>query len=65
MEDEKELKDILKKVDDTELVPNEDLKDMDFYQLAYYMQTLNAIDALGNEEDETEDDSDERFPSFR
>ena len=46
--EETELKDLLNQIDNVELIPDEELKNMDFYELAYYMQTLNAIDAIGN-----------------
>ena len=43
---------LLKKIDDIELVKEEDLKDLDFYELAYYMQNLNIIDSLNQEDGE-------------
>ena len=47
-----EIEDLLKRIDDIELVKEEDLKDMDFYELAYYMQNLNIIDSLDQEDGE-------------
>jgi len=41
---------LLTKIDNTELVPDEEIKNMDFYDLAYYMQTLNMLDSLDDEE---------------
>ena len=43
-----EINGILNKIDSIELIPDEEVDKMDFYQLAFYMQTLNQIDALGN-----------------
>ena len=56
---EKEIKqekydELLKKIDDIELIPNDELKNMDFYQLSYYMQTLNMIDSIDKEQTEVE-----------
>lgn len=45
---DKEMNELLGKIDDVELIPDSELENMDFYQLSYYMQTLNQIDALGN-----------------
>ena len=47
---DKEMNELLGKIDDVELIPDSELENMDFYQLSYYMQTLNQIDALGNTE---------------
>jgi len=56
MEDEKkEYDELLKKVDDVEFVPEEKLEEMDFYELAYYMQTLNQVSKLGDDESREED----------
>lgn len=46
--EEQEMDKIIKKVDDIELVPDEELENMDFYDLAYYIQTLNNIEKIGN-----------------
>ncbi len=46
MENEKKLEDVLKEIDDIELIPKEKLAEMDFYELSYYMQVLNTIDSL-------------------
>ena len=59
MSNDQELKDLLKTLDNTELVPDEMLDDMDFYQLAYYMQTLNALDAMSDDDNSEESDDDE------
>lgn len=42
---------LLKKIDNIELIPENELKNMDFYELAYYMQTLNIIDSLSQQEE--------------
>ena len=42
------LDELLTKIDNIDLIPDEELEKMDFFDLAYYMQTLNQIDALGN-----------------
>lgn len=53
MENEnKEYNDLLEKIDNIELIPSEELKNMDFYQLAYYMQSLNMIDSLSELKEE-------------
>lgn len=56
IEDNKEYEELLKKIDDIELVSEEQLKDMDFYELAYYMQTLNQISTLDNNNVKEEDE---------
>ena len=56
MNNEQELKDLLKKLDEKALIPDEMIDDMDFYQLAYYMQTLNALDSLSEENTEGDED---------
>lgn len=43
-----DINELKKQIDDVELVPDEELKNMDFYELAYYMQTLNVIDDVFN-----------------
>ena len=52
---DKDIKELKEKVDNIELVPDEELKNMDFYELAYYMQTLNMIDDLLNDEEDGEE----------
>ena len=42
------LEELLKKIDNTTLISDDELEKMDFYELAYYIQTLNQIEALGN-----------------
>ena len=53
-DEDKTIEDVLTKIDNIELVPEEELKNMDFYELAYYMQTLNMIDSIDDEESEGE-----------
>ena len=48
----KKVDELLKKIDDIELVSEDELNDMDFYELAYYMQNLNIIDSLNQEDGE-------------
>ncbi len=43
-EKKEELDNFIKKIDDIEFIPDKLLKDMDFYQLAYYVQTLNNVE---------------------
>lgn len=43
-EKKEELENFIKKIDDIEFIPDKLLKDMDFYQLAYYVQTLNNVE---------------------
>lgn len=43
---EKKYQKMLTQIDNIELIPNKEIKNMDFYELAYYMQTLNLIDSL-------------------
>ncbi len=40
----KEYKEFLEKIDNTEFISNEELDNMDFYELAYYVQSLNQIE---------------------
>ena len=51
MDSEKDFTEMLNNIDNIDLIPEENLKDMDFYELAYYMQTLNMIDSLANNEE--------------
>ena len=44
-----EKKKFLKEIDNVELLSDEMLKDMDFYELAFYMQSLNQISLLDND----------------
>ena len=46
---DKKVDELLKKIDDVQLVSEKEFKNMDFYELAYYMQTLNQIDELADE----------------
>lgn len=45
-EKEKKAKDLLDKIDKVELLSDEIVDNMDFYQLSSYIQTLNMIDSL-------------------
>ena len=51
MDENINIDDILSKIDDIPLVPDEELENMDFYDLAYYIQTLNNIEAIGNSDE--------------
>ena len=44
-----ERNEFLKKIDNIELVSDEELAKMDFYELAFYMQSLNQISLLGED----------------
>ncbi len=50
MNDEKEFDELLNNIDNIKLVNDEDFDKMDFYELCYYMQTLNNIDSLSLDE---------------
>ena len=45
-DEKKEVKELLEKIDNVELLSDEIVSDMDFYQLSSYIQTLNMIDSL-------------------
>lgn len=49
-ENNKKLNELLETINNVELLSTDDLKEMDFYQLAYYMQTLNLLDSINEEE---------------
>ena len=51
-ENQKEYEELLKRIDNIPLVPKEELDNMDFYELCYYMQTLNQIDSLSSVDSE-------------
>lgn len=51
-EKKEELEKFIKKIDDIEFIPDKLLKDMDFYQLAYYVQTLNNVENTFIEKEE-------------
>lgn len=50
MDNDKDLDELIDKIKNTKLIDEEDLKNMDFYQLAYYYQTLNTIDSIDKED---------------
>lgn len=50
----KEFNKVLENIDNIPMLDDKDLKDMDFYELAYYVQSLNQIESLAND-DESED----------
>lgn len=54
MNDNNEIKKVLENIDNIPLLDDEDLKTMDFYELAYYAQALNQIDALANDTESDE-----------
>ena len=41
---------VLQEIDNTKLVSEEELDNMDFYELCYYMQNLNIIDTLDGDD---------------
>ena len=51
MNEDNEVEALKQKIDQVELVPDEELKNMDIYELAYYMQTLNALDDIFEDND--------------
>lgn len=50
MKEDKNIDELFKKIDDVDLISNEQLDKMNFYDLCYYMQTLNLIDSLSSNE---------------
>ncbi len=48
---ENDFNKVLENIDNIPMLDDEDLKKMDFYELAYYVQTLNQIDALANDDE--------------
>lgn len=46
----------IKDVKPLSLVSDEDLENMNFYELAYYMQTLNLLDKMDYNKDEEQTD---------
>ena len=53
-DNDKEFNKVLENIDNIPMLDDKDLKDMDFYELAYYVQSLNQIESLAND-DESED----------
>ena len=51
MNDNKKMDELLQKIDNIPLISDDELENMDFYELSYYMQTLNQIDSLGIEDE--------------
>ena len=45
-ESDKKIDEILDNIDKIPLVSSDELDNMDFYELCYYMQTLNMIDSI-------------------
>ena len=43
------IDELIKKIDNIPLIPDEELGKMDFYELAYYVQTLNNIETIGSD----------------
>lgn len=58
-EKNEELENFIKKIDDIEFIPDKMLKDMDFYQLAYYVQTLNNVENTFVEKENTKEEKGE------
>ena len=54
MNENNELNVMLKNIDEIPLIPEEELDNMDFYDLCFYMQTLNQIDNLSKNTSEGE-----------
>lgn len=48
---ENDFNKVLENIDNIPMLDDEDLKKMNFYELAYYVQTLNQIDALANDDE--------------
>lgn len=47
-----EFNKLLENIDNIPMLDDGDLKNMDFYELAYYVQSLNQVEALANEDEE-------------
>ena len=45
----KQIEELLKKFDNIETIDDNDLKEMDFYEVASYLQTLNQVENLYDE----------------
>lgn len=58
-EKKEELEKFIKKIDDIEFIPDKLLKDMNFYQLAYYVQTLNNVENTFIEKEEKKEEKGE------
>ena len=58
-EKKEEVEKFIKKIDDIEFIPDKLLKDMDFYQLAYYVQTLNNVENTFIEKEEKKEEKGE------
>ena len=48
---DKEFNKVLENIDNIPMLDDEDLKKMDFYELAYYVQSLNQIESLANDDE--------------
>ena len=49
-ENDKQMDELLERIDNIPLVPEEELDNMDFYELCYYMQNLNILDTLDGDD---------------
>ncbi len=49
-ENNKEMDELLTKIDNVKLIDEKELDNMNFYELCYYMQTLNVIDSLDGDD---------------
>ena len=49
-ENDKQMDELLERIDNIPLVPEEELDNMDFYELYYYMQNLNILDTLDGDD---------------
>ena len=52
MNNNNEFNKLLENIDNIPMLDDENLKNMDFYELAYYVQSLNQVEALANEDEE-------------
>ena len=50
-DNDKEFNKVLENIDNIPMLDDKDLKDMDFYELAYYVQSLNQIESLANDDE--------------
>ena len=49
-DDDKGMDELLEIIDNIQLIPEENLDNMDLYELCYYMQNLNLIDTLDGDD---------------
>lgn len=56
-ENNKQIDEILKKFNEIEYATDEEIENMDFYELAFYAQCLNNIEGMYNEIEELKENN--------